>query len=522
MGNQLGHSFALTVVTVLGKIAWTAGSRAVALLLGSLLASSMACAAQDVPPGWVVYYPPGGSLVVPHPASWTVQEKGDGAFIAYLPGSGSIVQALVYVRPQRLHPGRNAADVLGLLPREEAALFPNARVLSATPVESPRLGVVGTLAFTLQNQRFRGTALVLQGQSTGTLFVISASEATWGQHARTMALILNGFRYVSTSAAHAPGNGALPEMVQWHDPAEGAFTLPIPRGWRVDGGMKRPNPLLYRPEVVVASPDDSIQLRLGDAAIPTFSEPYAVPMMGMMPEGTTTAGNTVLMRYLPGHQFLTQIYLPSKFGTNAGVQVENLPALAAQSFQLRPPAPPMQGRADAGAVRFDVQLPIGPRSAYYVAITRYAQAPGLSGVWYVDLLDIAGYLCVPGRESQAAAVLAAMYRGFAWNPQWLASQARANADLAQAVSHHNREMSAITAQTIAIQSVGAERAQAALGMAARSEIVVTNDQTGQRMRVPQTGSQDYFQINRTGEIFGSDNGFLPPYDFTRLTRGAPN
>jgi hypothetical protein len=522
MDNQLEYAFALTIVSFPGKVLRAARFLAGALLLGIGLASSMVCAGQDVPPGWVAYYQQGSNLFVPHPANWKVQERGDGTFIAYLPGTGSMTEALVYVKPQRLNPNRNAADVLGLLPREEAALFPNARVLNATTVEAPRLGVIGTLAFTLQNQRFRGTALVLQGQATGTLFVLSATEMAWGRHAQTMALILNGFRYVSTSVARAPGSGALPQMVQWHDPAEGAFTLPVPSGWRVDGGMKRPNPLLYRPEVVLASPDDSIQLRLGDAAIPTFSEPYAVPMVGMMPEGTTTAGNTVLMRYQPGYQFLTQTYLPSKFGIQAGVQVENLPALAAQSFQLRPPAQPMQGRADAGAVRFDIQLPIGPRRAYYVAITRYAQAPGLSGVWYVDLLDIAGYLCVPGLESQAATVLAAMYRGFAWNPNWLAAQARANAELAQTVSYHNREMSNITAQTIAIQSAGTERAQAPLGMAARGEIVVTNDQTGQTMRIPQTGSQDYFQINRTGEIIGSDNALLPPYDFTRLTRGMPN
>ena len=484
-----------------------------ALLDGMLILDSIQ--AQGIPSDWVAYYRP-GRLVVPHPPGWQVQEGEDGAFVVLRQATGSLPEALVFVKPQRFSPTRSAADVLGLLPRDEAALFPDARLLRASALEPPMEGVLGAMTHAVQGQRYRGSALVLKIGLTGALYVISATEATWSAHALTMTRILDSFRYVTAAASGDP----LPPMVLWRDPIEGSFTVPVPQGWRVDGGMRRPNPIAYRPEIVVASPDDTIHLRLGDAAIPTFGVPYTIPMVGTLPEGTTTAGYTVLRHYRPGAMFLTQLYLPNKFGGVANVQVEELPLLAAQSFRLLPPAPPMQGRADAGAVRFAVQLPIGLRRAYYAVITRYQELPGVGGSqsWYVGLLDIVGYLCTPEHEAQARAILGAMYRGFAWDLQWAQAQARANAEIGRLVSQHVREMNEMTAQAIAGQAAGAERAAAPLNRAASGEILVRDDRTGQVVRVPQTGSQHYYRVHRTGEIVDSDRGDLPAFDYRRMTR----
>lgn len=486
---------------------------ALVLLHGTTLPKS--AEAQGVPSDWVVYHRPGG-LVVPHPPGWQVREGSDGAFVVVRQAATSLPDALVYVKPQRFGPARSAADALGLLPHDEAALFPGARLLRAFALEPPIDGAIGAMTHTVQGQRYRASALVLKAGSAGGLYVISATEATWSVHAETMARILHSFRYVTAVTS----NHLLPDMVPWRDPAEGSFTVPVPRGWRVDGGMRRPNPIAYRPEILVASPDDAIQLRLGDATIPTFGVPYTIPMIGTLPEGTTTAGYTVLRHYRPGAVFLTQLYLPNKFGGMANAHVEDLPMLAAQSFRLLPPAPPMQGRADAGAVRFDVQLPTGPRRAYYAVITRYQEVPGVGGsqTWQVGLLDIVGYLCTPDREAQARAILGTMYRGFAWDPQWAQAQARANAEIGRLVTQHVREMNEITAQIIAGQAAGGDRAAAPLTRAASGEILLRDDRTGEVVRVPQTGSQNYYRVHRTGEIVDSDRADLPPFDYRRLTR----
>jgi hypothetical protein len=171
------------------------------LLDGTLILESIQ--AQGVPSDWVAYYRP-GRLVVPHPPGWQVQEGGDGAFVVVRQIPGSLPEALVYVKPQRFSPARSAADVLGSLPRDEAALFPGARLLRASALEPPIEGVLGAMTHAVQGQRYRGSALVLKAGSTGALHVISATEATWSAHAVTMTRILDSFRYVTAAANDDP------------------------------------------------------------------------------------------------------------------------------------------------------------------------------------------------------------------------------------------------------------------------------------------------------------------------------
>ena len=482
--------------------------RLVALALGIVVTSAAGAAGQDFPPNWVAYYRAG--LVVPHPTGWQVQERGNGAFTVSRPGA-----ALIYVKPLSFPAGRSVADVLGLLPQEEASLFPGAQV--GRPSFLPEGAMCG-LSFVLHGQPFGGSALVLKGQSTGALYVMSATRQAWPAAADEMAQILAGFRYVSSDA----GPEGLPEMVLWRDPTEGAFTLPVPRGWHVQGRLARPNVIEHRPEVLTASPDDSIHIRVGDGNLELFTVPYQLPMMGTPPPGTRpSAFGGVFHAYLPGAQFVTQFYLPRKFAGARALDVVNLPRLAELAFRLDPPPAPMQGRADAGAVRFEVTLPTGPRRGYYAAVTHLtAPPPTVGGIsnWYLGPLDIIGYLCRPERESLARATLGEMVRRFAWDPNWYAAQLRIDAAVARQVIAGNAELNEIRWQTIRQQATGMERAQEPLGTAARGEIWVRDDMTGERRRVPQTGSQDYFLVHRTGEVVVSDRSDLPPFDFRRMTQ----
>jgi hypothetical protein len=304
--------------------------------------------------------------------------------------------------------------------------------------------------------------------------------------------------------------------VPWTDPNEGAFMVPVPSGWGVAGGMIRPNPFVYKPEVVVTSPDGAIQVRLGDALVPNYTQPITVPGVGVFREGGINQTQMVEMNYRPGQTFLTQLYLPFRFGAVANLQAQDLPELAARAYQLHPPAPPMQGRADAGAVSFSLQTPAGPRRAWFVVITRLEAAPGLNYAWYIRFADLFGYVCAPGLEPQARDVLASMARGFQWNPRWLQSQYQADAAIAHGVVRYNQEMGEIYAGIAAGRAAGMAAAQEPLTRLPLGVIELQNAETGQTVRVQQNGSQDYWQVNATGEVVGTDRGALPPLDYTQL------
>ena len=480
----------------------------VALVLGVVVASAAAASGPDVAPNWVAYYRAG--LVVPHPVGWQVQERGGGAFTVSRPGA-----ALIYVKPLRLPAGLSVADVLALLPRGEAALLPGAQV--GRPSFFPEGGMCA-VTFALHGQSYRGTALVLRGQTTGALYVMSAAAHLWTAAAEEMAQILRRFRYVALEA----GAEALPEMILWRDPTEGAFTLPVPRGWHVQGRLARPNTIEHKPEVLAASPDDSIHLRIGDGTLEVFAVPYELPMIGAPPPGTRpSAFGGTFHPYLPGQQFITQFYLPRKIPGARTLQVVDLPQLAEIAFRLEPPPAPMRGRADAGAVHFDVTLPVGTRRGYYSAVTHLVSPPpGLGGTssWYLGPLDIVGYLCRPEKEPLARTILGHMVRRFAWDLNWYATQLRIDAAVARQVIAGIAELNEIKWQTIRQQAEGMARAQDPFGTAARGEIWVRDDMTGETRRVPQTGSQDYFLVHRTGEIVASDRSDLPPFDFRRMTQ----
>ena len=61
--------------------------------------------------------------------------------------------------------------------------------------------------------------------------------------------------------------------MRYYDPSEHSFSLEVPRGWSVEGGMYRFGYFDVRATVDLRSPDGNIILRFDDANIP----PYACP-----------------------------------------------------------------------------------------------------------------------------------------------------------------------------------------------------------------------------------------------------
>jgi hypothetical protein len=500
-------------------MSWLMRAAFAVLLAGTFSVSAALAAPAALPAGWTAYHRE-RALFVPHPARWQVQERGEGAFVAFLPGEDASAQALVYVKPQRFGPDRNAADTLGLLPREEAALFPRLRIVNGGSLEAPHAGVRGELRFMVQDQPYIGVAVVVQRGDSGMLYVACARESAWPAQREAMAQMMRGFRYLPARMDGARTGVVDLQWVQWRDPAEAAFTVPVPRGWTVQGGLQRPNVLAWQPEVVVTSPDGTVSVRMGDGRLELFAVPYELPMVGGLPPGTkpSFAGGE-FSEYLPGARFLAQYYIPRRFGQVAGLQGADLPDLARQAFGLQPPPAPMQGRADAGVVRFELGPPGDRRVAQYVATTHLILPPpgisGAAGNWYVGLLH--GYVCRPEREALAQAVLTGMASGFRWDVNWYARQVQIDIGNAKVTVAGIEELNRISADTNRLHAAGMDAAQGPLVQAARG-VTEVRDAAGNTYRVPVTGHQNYYLVERTGQIVATD-AELPPYEFRELMPG---
>ena len=466
-------------------------------------------ATRQLPAGWKVFRGEKG-LVVLHPVGWNVVENAGGAFIAHdQAGANGSALSFVYVQPLTKIEGASLGVINGL-GQISPDLFPNVQVTSARAVSGggdPDVAVA-TIAYTPRNLPFQGVAMCFKQGGRGVLYVIAAAMQYWAQAEPVMKQILGNFFY---SGNDQGGGAALPQMVMWRDPIEGAFTLPIPQGWGVDGGLKRFAPNDTRPEVQVSSPDKKIWIRIGDAMIPPFITPTQMLAMSGAPEGQWYSPNGLLkelvMRYLPSAAFLTYWYFPQRVGQVSNVQVQDYPVLS-QGAMMRQMQAGIQGRADTAGVTFDAQTQAGPRKGYAFVHTTFSMAPGMpqAGNWWVERLWV--YLADAQSEPLAQAVMRKMVEGWQDDPAWSQGQLRLIGQVSQIVSQTHNEIMSIIDQTFKNKAAAEDRMLDAQTRVRRGEVLIQDPDTGERFNVP-LGSNYYFRVNSGNEFVGADSSSVP-------------
>ena len=208
-----------------------------------------------------------------------------------------------------------------------------------------------------------------------------------------------------SAAAPAPtpagGGGAKPDMIwtRFTDPVEHAFTIDVPKGWRVAGGTRRMNAVEIRAGVDTVSPDGAITLFYSDPDVPIFTVPS--PMLEM-------AGLHQGMVYNPGQgvQLLIEPYMDGEqFAAGWGAQriAEGCANVSRTGMAPRPD----QSRAidstyqqfgittsiQAGEASFACSLNGAPAAGYVFAATEYVQNE-TGTMWDVKML--VGFIPPPG------------------------------------------------------------------------------------------------------------------------------
>src|SRR5450755_1520197 len=79
----------------------------------------------------------------------------------------------------------------------------------------------------------------------------------------------------SAASGKAQGGGQLQaDWVVVHDTRENAFSIEVPKGWKVSGGTYRLGVNNPRFLIDMTSPDSRTDLRVGDSAVPAFTVPH--------------------------------------------------------------------------------------------------------------------------------------------------------------------------------------------------------------------------------------------------------
>lgn len=243
----------------------------------------------------------------------------------------------------------------------------------------------------------------------------SAPASRYAAFVDTAVRIVSSFRPIvpHRSKSGAPAPSPAIEFVSWRDPAEGAFQVQVPRGWRVDGGLRRRSALDYQRGVNLVSPDGRVVVLLMDRDIPFFTLPDSTTALPGLPEGSWYAApdgsRMPIRRYVPGSEFAQQ-YAVNRFSrTFRDLRVErklDRPDLAAAVRERHAAL----DRAAAGFMRYsaaagEVHLTGTRDGAHrgYVASTTVLAQSAVAGAWEVG--ELHGFFAPSDRVNEAVIVL---------------------------------------------------------------------------------------------------------------------
>jgi hypothetical protein len=453
----------------------------------------------DNPPsGWRVHRDAGIELRVPE--AWTVTIDGASRRIE---ASGGGVKAVIWPMFTEAPKGVSDRAVARHLAKR---LWPRAS-WAASGESTALTGEEGgrrLAAIAASSPSPSGTAIVFYG--------IEAPAARFDAAARDAVTVFSSIRISQPADPKAKPEAKL-TFARWRDPREGAFSLEVPEGWKVDGGTFRFGAVDVRSLVDVRSPDGAVMLRIGDPDLPTFTEP-----LPFFPEGSTYSpgyGVSFGVRRSPEGQEFAADYVRTTVarwcggaqlagGRDRDDAVRQLNAIYQQyglSVSMR-----------AGDVNFTCRQGARAMQGYYFAGIQVVRMGG-PAIWRAE--NLLGFIATPERTSQATDILSRMVSSFRIDEQWMARQQQTTAATSAIVTETNEVISKSIADTYwAKQPIESEisrrRSNAILGV----EDVV-DEHTGRHYRV-ESGSS-YFWINPQGTIAGTDVDAMPRGDFRQLT-----
>jgi hypothetical protein len=251
------------------------------------------------------------------------------------------------------------------------------------------------------------------------------------------------------------------------DHREQAFSISVPQGWKVVGGMFRYRIAYPRLVVDMTSPDGMTNVRVGDNTIPNYQNPNPNPYLPKVPNNFTP-----VEPYTTGQVF-AQKYGLDRFGSMCqGIQVTG-----SQSSQPKY-SQQVAGyvSATAGSANFSCTMRGQQMVGYVYAETMQVGANKMMPAnWYETALG--SWLAPAAQAQNASAILTYSTGTMAMNPDWAAWQ---NFLVAQAT-----KINLITA---------AKTAQATQEMDAREA----------QWRAMMRGEVDDFNDILTGTSFGMD------------------
>jgi hypothetical protein len=201
--------------------------------------------------------------------------------------------------------------------------------------------------------------------------------------------------------------------VKFTDPLEQAFTLEVPQGWTVKGGMFRLGYSDHRQMVDMTSPDGKINIRIGDLSIPVYFLPNQSHREGEVYDLGAQAQGRVA-RYRTGQEF-SAAYGKARFAkvcTSVTLKQSSLPPIAKP---IDPAGNNSTAKTSDGEATYSCAGSQGARIAYVFSQTAPAQ-----GLWQVA--NLVSYVAPDTQVAETRNILEHSEKTFVLSPAWIQKQ----------------------------------------------------------------------------------------------------
>jgi hypothetical protein len=467
---------------------------------------------------WTTHEDPAG-FAVSLPRGWQARADGaSGRAIASGPGGAQIVMWPVFLDSKD---GRGAppAAALEQLARQAfpKAAWERAQAAGASMARlSGRDGGQRLAASFAWVQSPRGLA--------GTFYCVAAPADLDATQREMYARILESFTVKGAENAGDSGQPARPRIsyVRWNDPNEAAFSVEVPAGWNIEGGLFRFASVDVRPALLATSADGALRVAAGDSRIPTFAVPNQTLQFAGFTEGRWySPGYGVRMmvqQFRPGTAFAAE-YVQGQIAPSCGGLTLDRQRDRADAVEAINRVNAQYGnygvsvQMTAGEVTFGCSANGNAMRGYYYATTQLTQAYGM-GLWTVPYLY--GYLAPAARESEAQQVLSHLIESVALNPHWVAMQQGLTANTSAIVADTNRAITGILSKSFENTQTVMDEIDRRRSNANRGVVDVTDPATGREFQV-ESGS-NYYWIDHRGNIAGTDVYNQPTIDFREMVQ----
>jgi hypothetical protein len=297
----------------------------------------------------------------------------------------------------------------------------------------------------------------------------------------------------------------LVSMVTWQDPKEGAFTIDVPKGWSIDGGVVRPY-IDAALKIVATSGNKGIQIE--NPSPPIYTVPNQVLEFSGFKEGS---------HYNPSGGISQDMIVMSEKNAQ-----DYIKTIVATSLNLK---------IDAVKSRDDLVAKV-PKLSY---ITQVTAAEGtLTGDGKVHKvivveqgMDMAGiglwtagvthYFAPESEISQVEEIATAMDKSFKLDPTWTKNEQVQVAKRTQIISQTGSEISDIISSTFEYRSSTQDKMADKWSDAILGVQDVYDPSTGENYTVPNTSK--YYWTDGLNTVVGTDTHDSPGnyWDWQELT-----